>query len=120
MDDDKSSLTLYSIICQRAGIEAITIQSPLILMDQLEEFTAFDLIILNFHMPGLNGFQVFTLLKAIPAYEPVPIVLCSTQDILKEEAKTLGFSGFILKPFQIERFQRQIDDLLMGKDLWDE
>ena len=59
------------------------------------------LILLDAHMPGLDGFAVCASLKADPAFEHVPIVFVTrfSDPQSEQRALDLGAADFIAKPF---------------------
>lgn len=82
-----------------------------------------DLIILDLMLPkGRSGFDVFDELRSVPEIDGVPILALSALDpssvIPKAMAK--GFSGFISKPIDHNRFPLQIAALIDGEQVWDE
>jgi CheY-like chemotaxis protein len=63
-----------------------------------------DLILLDFMMPGMNGYQVCKALSDIPELESTPIVLMSAKGeaIGDKLVKTMGIVDYISKPFSPE------------------
>ena len=63
--------------------------------------THFDLILLDIEMPGTNGFDLCTQLRAVPAHEQTPIVFLSMHSDVSHrvEAVLHGGDDFITKPF---------------------
>jgi two-component system chemotaxis response regulator CheY len=66
---------------------------------------AFDLVITDLNMPVMNGMQMIRALRALPAFNGVPIVFLTTEsdDSLKSEAKSAGATGWLTKPFKPEQ-----------------
>lgn len=62
-----------------------------------------DLILLDVHMPGIDGFTVCRLLSAIPSCSTIPVVfLTSAADVSdRVNGLTLGGVDYVLKPFDI-------------------
>lgn len=63
-----------------------------------------DLILTDFNMPGMNGFEMVHEIRKNEKYATTPVILISTQsseNIIKE-GTTLGIRGFIKKPFHPE------------------
>jgi len=61
-----------------------------------------DLILLDYLMPTMSGFDLISIIKTIPEHKDTPIIILTTegtQDHVKEAIK-LGASDFIVKPFQ--------------------
>lgn len=63
--------------------------------------TAYDLIITDINMPGINGFELVKRLRALPVYETKPILVLTTEntDEMKMRGKNAGATGWIIKPF---------------------
>jgi two-component system, chemotaxis family, chemotaxis protein CheY len=61
----------------------------------------FDLIICDINMPGRNGLELVRLLRAMPNFRFVPILMLTTEhrDELKAEGRAAGATGWIVKPF---------------------
>ncbi len=82
----------------------------------------FDLIILDLMLPGTSsGFDIFKSLRALPQLEKIPFVAVSAMDssVAIPKAKHLGFTGFISKPIDIDKFPQQILSLINGETIWD-
>jgi len=61
-----------------------------------------DLILLDYLMPGMNGFELIPVIKALPDHKDTPIIVLTTEGTHNHvnEAMTLGASDFIVKPFK--------------------
>ena len=59
-----------------------------------------DLIVMDINMPGMNGWECLTKLKADNAYKDIPVVVYSTSSHKRntEIAKDLGALSFFVKP----------------------
>jgi CheY-like chemotaxis protein len=65
-----------------------------------------DLIILDVHLPDINGGEVLRRLKADPATEPIPVIVL-TADASHSQAermRALGAAEFMTKPLDVVRF----------------
>ena len=60
-----------------------------------------DLILLDIGMPGMDGYEVFRQLKAIPHTRKIPVIFLSAGNPGEDEAKgfELGAADFIARPF---------------------
>lgn len=73
-----------------------------------------DLILLDIHLPGMDGFEVFRKIKADPALQRIRIVAL-TASAMREEEQTirgLGFHDYISKPIDTKRFVQKIREIL--------
>ena len=61
-----------------------------------------DLILLDYVMPVLGGFELIPIIKALPEYKDTPIIIITTEGTQDNvnQAMALGASDFIVKPFK--------------------
>jgi two-component system cell cycle response regulator len=73
-----------------------------------------DLILLDIHMPRMDGYEVARLLSADPECSQIPIVAVTALAMVGDREKILssGFSGYIAKPIDPEAFSVQVDGFL--------
>lgn len=77
---------------------------------------AFDLMILDYKMPGLTGFEVFAQARELhPALAVVLVTGHGTPDIV-DEANRLGFASILLKPFTSDELRATVERVLAGQD----
>ncbi|MCL2805826.1 MAG: response regulator [Treponema sp.] len=69
-----------------------------------------DLILLDYIMPVLSGFDLIPMIRAMADYKDTPIVIITTEGTLDNvnEAMTLGASDFIIKPFKPKELNDKI------------
>jgi CheY-like chemotaxis protein len=68
-----------------------------------------DLILLDLHMPGMDGCAVVDRLREVPALQPVPVVALSAS--IKEEEREevyARFDGFLKKPVDVDAFPAEV------------
>ena len=70
-----------------------------------------DLILLDIHMPRMDGYEVVRRLRADPEYSQIPIVAVTALAMVgdRERILTSGFSGYIAKPLDPELFATQVE-----------
>jgi CheY-like chemotaxis protein len=73
-----------------------------------------DLIILDLHMPGLDGFGVIKELRldAELAATPVMALTASAMQGDKERALSVGFTSYLAKPIHLSRLREEVKRLL--------
>lgn len=60
-----------------------------------------DAVILDVNLPGTNGLEICRRLKADPETSSIPIIFCSGQHYLADEALELGAAAFLSVPGEI-------------------
>lgn len=124
IDDDASALRAASHILVSAGMRASAIKSGEEALARLKSGAiACDLILLDIHMPGMDGFEILRHLKADPALAPIPVMFLTADDDSAQETKGLeaGAVDFIKKPFVpsvlVTRSRRTIEYTRLRNDL---
>ncbi|HPF32546.1 MAG TPA: diguanylate cyclase [Candidatus Sabulitectum sp.] len=80
-----------------------------------------DLILLDVHMPGMNGFQVCERLKADSRIRHIPVIFLSAADETREKVKglDLGAVDYVTKPFDRFELPARVRAALRTKRLQD-
>src|SRR5919199_2012427 len=70
-----------------------------------------DLILLDIHMPGMNGYEVCQRLKANPNTQDIPVIFISALNEVFDKVKafTVGGVDYITKPFQVEEVVARVE-----------
>jgi len=73
-----------------------------------------DVIMLDYLMPGLTGFDLVPKIRELPDYKITPIIIVSTEGTFKNvnDAIALGATDFIVKPFDPKELNYKIEKLL--------
>ncbi len=73
-----------------------------------------DLILLDINMPGMNGYDVCTQLKADKQTRDVPVIFISALDDVLDKVKAFAIGGadYITKPFQIQEVIARVENQL--------
>lgn len=100
VDDEAISRRAITHALERARLKSVNVEDPLVAFQMVSE-QGFDLIFLDVDMPGMNGFELCTKVRALPAYQTVPIVFVTSLNDLESRASSMmsGGNDFIAKPF---------------------
>ena len=73
-----------------------------------------DLIILDLHMPHLDGFQVIAQLRADQKFTATPVLALTASAMRgdRERALSAGFTGYIAKPIGLSALRNEINRYL--------
>ena len=106
IDDDPLVGNSLRILLERAAYQTQVASIGLAALDAVSS-EAFDLILTDVRMPGMNGLETLKAIRELRrelGKVPLPeIVITAYEDKeIREEAEHLGVRDFILKPFEIE------------------
>ena len=112
-DDTASMRQMISFTLDSGGhqvIEASDGEECLKLADE----NNVDLFLTDINMPNMDGIELVKLLRAGDKYKFTPIVMLTTesQKSKREEGKSAGATGWIVKPFNPEQLLEVIKKVL--------
>ena len=76
-----------------------------------------DLVLMDLHLPGMNGIEALAKLRADPQTKSIP-VFAFTASVMPQDRKEItsaGFDGFLSKPINLKEFLDTISATLEGK-----
>ena len=113
VDDEAPLRFLLSKQLTRAGFDVTSAADGATALTVVAE-AAFDAIVLDVVMPGLDGFEVCRRLKADPRTAAVPVVFLSAScsGDFRRRAFHLGGADFLAKPFQVDELPAYLQALL--------
>ncbi|MDE7312331.1 MAG: response regulator [Eubacterium sp.] len=82
------------------------------LKESLAGSRAYDMVLLDWNMPGMGGIEAARQIRAMTA-EHIPILMLTALDWeeVEEEALGAGIDGFLCKPFFVSAFKEKIKEL---------
>ena len=111
-DDPDTAAAIMGTLEERLPVTVDHVTNGALVLDQIIAAHP-DLVILDVSMPGLNGIDVFDLLRSNAAAADVPVLfLTATPDRAEEAFARFGVSDVMAKPFEAEALARRVDDLL--------
>jgi two-component system, chemotaxis family, chemotaxis protein CheY len=104
VDDSKTMREMVSFTLKNAGYEVVEAEDGKAALDALGGGKV-DAVITDLNMPNMNGFELIRALRANPTYKFTPILMLTTEGDAskKEEGKSAGATGWIVKPFNPEK-----------------
>lgn len=114
VDDSKSSLAaIASVVGLLDRVEVQSCLDPLA-ATRLCAQEQFDLILVDYVMPGMNGNEFISALRGTEAYRLVPIVMITSEMELaiRRAAIEAGATDFLNKPFDRIELQARVRNLL--------
>jgi two-component system chemotaxis response regulator CheY len=100
-DDSSSVRQMVSFTLNQAGydvVEAVDGQDALSKLDS----SPVNMLITDLNMPNMDGIELIRQLRARSRYKFMPIIMLTTesQASRKQEGKSAGATGWIVKPFK--------------------
>jgi CheY-like chemotaxis protein len=73
-----------------------------------------DLILLDLHMPLMDGFEVVHQIRATPEWSKLPVIALTASAMLGDRERALreGFTAYITKPVRLGELRSEINRLL--------
>lgn len=100
-DDNAANIALLRELLDGAGYRNLTcVQDPIELVKRVQEQPP-DLLLLDLHMPMMNGFEVMAELRPLlkhPHYLPILVVTADATVPAKRRALSFGARDFVTKP----------------------
>jgi DNA-binding response OmpR family regulator len=97
VDDEKDFLDIIAERIRARGMDVSTATSAVDALNMVEE-ESFDVVIMDFMMPALDGFKALKLMKAKQSEVQIILLTGNVSDEKRMEAKALGALDVIEKP----------------------
>lgn len=116
IDDSATMLMSMEDVIKRYGYQAEKASNGEEAMQKLKGGTRPDLMITDYHMPGMNGIDLIREIRKLPAHRFTPILMLTTesQQERRDEAKQAGATGWLVKPVDPPTLQSVLQRLLPG------
>lgn len=122
VDDNLGLVETLLDILEVQGYEAVGAENAFSAIEKVGE-QAFDVILMDIKMPGLNGVEAFKRIKGLAPEAVVVMMTAHTLPELAEEARREGALAVLAKPLEVERFlaflkewRREMPVLLVDDD----
>ena len=106
VEDNEINTLIATAILNKWGVEVSTAASGREAIEIVDrEQGRFDLVLMDLHMPGMNGYEVASALRAHYTAETLPIVALTAAAFEedREHCQQVGMNDFLTKPFSPER-----------------
>ena len=98
VDDALELAQHYTLVLRQAGMHAEVLTEPSYILKKLENFNP-ELILLDFHFPGISGMEIAQVLRQHQTHFSIPIVFLSTETDRDIQLKALRQGDdFLEKP----------------------
>jgi len=92
---------MLALIMKELGFEGVPAEHGRDALRRLDGEGPFDLALLDWNMPEMNGFDLLTAIRANPAWAEMRCVMVTTETEMSQVAKALeaGADEYVMKPF---------------------
>jgi len=112
VDDQAANVQLLERLLREAGYTGVSATMDPHEVRELHCEHAYDLILLDLHMPGMDGFEVMERLQADITDGYLPVIVLTAQPGHKLRALQAGAKDFISKPFDLVEVKTRIHNML--------
>lgn len=101
VDDSKTMLQMLQFALKQGGFEVIQGENGQEGLDLLDANSNIDVIITDINMPVMDGITFIKELRKKPQNKAIPVLILTTESSQskKEEGRSAGATGWIVKPF---------------------
>lgn len=117
VDDEILSRRAVTYALEKASLKCVSVEDPLVAL-QLATENAYDLIFLDVQMPGLDGFELCSKIRAMPTNKTTPVIFVTSLTDFKSRARSSlsGGTDLIAKPFMfIELAVKALTHVIRGR-----
>jgi putative two-component system response regulator len=114
VDDAEINLILFEALLKRMGNCEVVKFSSAVAGLACAKATDFDLVIVDYMMPDLNGMEFITAFRATPGREHIPVLMITANDQkqVRYDALAMGASDFLTKPVDKIEFKARVTNML--------
>ncbi|SFU98187.1 EAL domain-containing protein [Pseudoduganella namucuonensis] len=120
VDDQAVNVQLLEYLLTTTGYQAVSATTDPRVVAPWHEQHNYDLIILDLHMPGMNGFDVMDALRPLEAEAYLPVLVVTAEPDKKLAALEAGARDFVSKPFDpvevLTRIRNMLEVRLMHRE----
>jgi len=104
VDDSRAMRHILRKIVEPMGFQIAEAGNGLEGLERLNEIPNMELVLVDWNMPEMNGFEFVKAVRANPAYTGMKLVMVTTETEPSKMARALmaGVDEFLMKPFTSE------------------
>jgi two-component system cell cycle response regulator DivK len=121
VEDNVANFVLMARLLGEMGIRCEWKSSGYEVVQYADALPRVSLILMDIRLPYEDGYGAMRKLRSSPTLAAVPVVAVTAyaSEDQMARARAEGFSGFIGKPLDPDRFPEQIRRILAGEGVWE-
>ncbi len=114
VDDSRATRSIISTMLKELGFQVFEAGHGREALDFLKRTGPTDVMLVDWNMPEMNGYDLLCTVRTTPAYQRVPLMMVTSETEVSQMAKALqaGADEYIMKPFTKEEMVLKLG--LMG------
>jgi two-component system cell cycle response regulator DivK len=118
IDDQPSNIDVLAMLLEQEGISHTPVTSARQVADAVDKAPQINVVFLDLEMPNGDYHQLLQDLRADPRLAGVPIIAYTVHTSEIDQARQVGFDGFLGKPLRTTEFPDLIRRILSGEEVW--
>ena len=104
VDDSRAMRSILGSLLKTAGFEVSEAGDGTEAMERLKENGKFEVVLVDWNMPPLDGFEFIKAVRADHTYDDTRLVMVTTETEMEQVSRALeaGANEYIMKPFTKE------------------
>ena len=110
VDDSAAMRAILRIVLKRQGFEVLEAKQGHDALSVLLESEHIDLILIDWNMPEMNGFELLQRVRRDPDYDCTRVMMVTTETSLDQMSIALleGANEYMMKPFDEEALNEKL------------
>ena len=113
IDDSRAMRAILKSILVELGFEVTQAGNGSQALNGLARVGKFDVVLVDWNMPEMNGMEFVRAVRANPAYNDMPLMMVTTETEMAQVVKALdnGANEYLMKPFTKDLLMEKLDIL---------
>lgn len=117
VEDNVTNQFIAKSLLEQIGLKVLLAENGKVALEEYgREKDAIDLILMDLHMPVMNGYEASAEIRKISQDVPIAAMTADVVMGVKEKCEEYGIGYFLSKPFEPGRFIRTVKEILSGRE----
>ena len=110
VEDSRAMRTFMGTIVRKLGIEVHEAEHGLDALERIASLDALDLLLVDWNMPEMDGYELVKRLRADDQYATIRILMVTSESDLENMVSALeaGADEYLMKPFSAEELEGKL------------
>jgi adenylate cyclase len=119
VDDSPAIRHLIADALNRQGFAVTVADDGQAALEHARQDERFDMIVTDYDMPRMNGFELVHALKREPKLRDIPTLMLTARDTRRDQAqmRAVGLTSYLVKPFSVDKCVAIVERVLAERRL---